>query len=72
MSCTIIVLVRQEEINCINSVVLDVAPLSSDNEDVYGQPRHSVEAVRVAATLREVDPCQEEKKVGPCRGRIPR
>ena len=67
-----IVLVREEEINCIDSVVIKVAPLSSDNEDVFGQPRHSVEAVRVAATLREVDPCHEEKKVGPCRGRMPR
>ena len=64
--------VREEEINCIDSVVIKVAPLSSDNEDVFGQPRHSVEAVRVAATLREVDPCHEEKKVGPCRGRMPR
>ena len=31
-----------------------VAPLSSANEDVYGRPRHAVEAVRVAAVLREV------------------
>ena len=31
-----------------------VAPLSSANEDVYGRPRHAVEAVRVAALLREV------------------
>jgi len=69
---TCLELIRQEEINCINSVVINVAPLSSDNEDVFGEPRHSVEAVRVAATLREVDPCQEEKEVGPCRGRIPR
>ena len=68
----IIVLVREQEINCIDSVVIKVAPLSSDNDDVFGQPRHSVEAVRVAATLREVDPCHEEKKVGPCRGRMPR
>jgi len=69
---TCLQLIREEEINCIDSVVIKVAPLSSDNEDVFGQPRHSVEAVRVAATLREVDPCHEEKKVGPCRGRMPR
>ena len=31
-----------------------VAPLSSANEDVYGRPRHTEEAVRVAAILREV------------------
>ena len=63
---------REDGINCLDSVLIKVAPLSSDNEDVFGQPRHSVEAVKVAATLREVDPCQEEKKVGPCKANIPR
>ena len=66
------VLIREDEINCIDSVVINVAPLSSDNEDVFGQPRHSAEAVRVAATLRQVDPCHEEKRVGPCKASIPR
>ena len=66
------VLIREDEINCMDSVVINVAPLSSDNEDVFGRPRHSEEAVRVAATLREVDPCHEEKRVGPCKAAIPR
>merc|ERR1712192_132805 len=55
-----------------DSVVINVAPLSSDNEDVFGRPRHSEEAVRVAATLRQVDPCHEEKRVGPSKAAIPR
>ena len=66
------VLIREDEINCMDSVVINVAPLSSDNEDVFGRPRHSEEAVRVAATLRQVDPCHEEKRVGPCKAAIPR
>jgi len=69
---TCLQLIREDGINCLDSVLIKVAPLSSDNEDVFGQPRHSVEAVKVAATLREVDPCQEEKKVGPCKANIPR
>merc|ERR1712001_556639 len=46
---TCLQLIREDGINCIDSVVIKVAPLSSDNEDVFGQPRHSVEAVRAAA-----------------------
>jgi len=69
---TCLQLIREDEINCFDSVVINVAPLSSDNEDVFGRPRHSEEAVRVAATLREVDPCHEEKRVGPCKAAIPR
>ena len=37
---------------CPNALT-KVAPLSSANEDVYGRPRHTEEAVRVAAVLRE-------------------
>lgn len=65
---TCLKLIREDGINCLDSVLIKVAPLSSDNEDVFGQPRHSVEAVKVAATLREVDPCQEEKKSGAVQG----
>jgi len=65
-------LIREDDITCAQSSMVKVAPLSSANEDVYGRPRHAVEAVRVAALLREVDPCHEEKKVGPCKAAIPR
>jgi len=69
---TCLQLIREDEINCIDVVNVNVAPLSSDNEDVFGRPRHSEQAVRVAATLRQVDPCHEEKRVGPCKAAIPR
>merc|ERR1711972_1284669 len=65
-------LIREDDITCAQSSMVKVAPLSSANEDVYGRPRHAEEAGRGAAVLREVDPCHEEKKVGPCKAAIPR